>query len=218
MDFMRFLSKGILSRVSIKHKILGLSVIGITVFVAYLLCAIVLGNNQIRSLEDMYKKNVVPLDKLRKIQLLFREMEFRMGGAMADMVTPTAAVNHLKESLKEVDAIWSEIGPSLNDENLIEYKENFEKGHAGFKGMAHSIENAYMKIFYDSDIDEMEDMYDEWLDVKALIFKSIDHIAEYEEQSLEKFYVARVAFIKKLITKNLIHIMNNFFKYFFLNV
>ena len=73
-----------------------------------------MGKKQIKTLENIYVKKVIPLDKMRNIQLIFRETEFRMAGVSADMVTGTAAVNHLKEAIKEIDQLWADASGALN--------------------------------------------------------------------------------------------------------
>jgi len=135
---------------------------------------------------------------MRKIQLSFREIEFRMGGAMADIVTPTATVNHLKQSLVKIDTLWTEANSVLTDEAIAESKDQFKEGYKGFKGIAGQIEEAYMKIFYDEDTSDMEDIYDEWLDFKPLIFKSIDKLVEHQEANLNKRYLDRKGIISTI--------------------
>ncbi|MBI5663747.1 MAG: hypothetical protein HZC49_01470, partial [Nitrospirae bacterium] len=98
----KIMGGGIMSRIKIRDKILFLALVGIAVLIFFSTCAVLFGKNQRAALEVMCTKNVVPLDRLRKIQLIFRETEFRMAGVMTDMIDGTAAVNHLKSSLKEV--------------------------------------------------------------------------------------------------------------------
>jgi methyl-accepting chemotaxis protein len=188
----------LLSNIKIKYKILFLTIAGISLFITFSVGTVLMGKKQISTLENIYVKKVSPLDKMRKIQLIFRETEFRIAGVMSDMVTGTAAVNHLKESIKEVEALWEETAPALTTEILIKEKEKFEKGFTGFKGLANQIEAAYMKVFYDGETDLMEEVYDEWLEYKPLIFKSIDRMVEIQESSVKNFYLKRKALIDKI--------------------
>lgn len=189
----------ILSGVKIRDKILFLSIAGIMVFIAFSAGFIAMGKQQITALHGMYANNVVPLDKLRRIQLIFRDLEFRMAGSISDMVTPTAAVGHMKSSIKEVDTLWEEASIVLTSESLSEAKGNFVEGYKGFKGMSGKLESAYMKIFYDKNTDEMRSAYDNWLDFKPLIFKSIDHMVVTKEENLNTYYEERKAMINRLI-------------------
>ncbi len=186
---------GIMSRIKIRDKILFLAIVGISVLVFFTTCFVILGKNQIAALEGMYTQNVVPLDKLRKIQLVFRETEFRMAGVMTDMIDGTAAVNHLKSSLKEVDFLWEEVKPGMSSEELIAERDKFDKGYKGFKGMAGNLERAYMKVFNDKDTGPMKEVYDEWLEYKSLIFKSIDKMVEMQGLLANESFASR----KKLI-------------------
>ncbi len=182
------MSKGIFSKIKIRDKILFLTALGIIGLVAFSILTVVIGKKQINALEEIYVEKVQPLNKLRQIQLIFRELEFRMAGSIADMVTGTAAVSHLKASIKDVDILWEEINVSLSDEGLVEDKSKFEKGYKGLKGFSGEIEKAYMKIFYDGDTEAMEDAYDSWLDFKPLIFKSIDKMVTEQEASVKELY------------------------------
>ena len=119
---------GLLSRIKIRDKILFLTVVGIVMFIAFSTQTVVLGKKQIHALESIYVEKIIPLDELRKIQLTFREVEFRMAGVISDMVTGTAAVTHLKESIKEVDALWEKAKKELSSEAVAAEREKFERG------------------------------------------------------------------------------------------
>ncbi len=188
-------SGGILSNVKIRDKILFLAIIGIVVFIVFSAGAVIMGKNQIAADEDMYTKNVLPLDRLRKIQLIFRETEFRMAGVMTDMIDGSAAVNALRASLRDVDSFWEEVKPVLTTEELIAERDKFNKGYKGFKGMSDNLGKAYMKAFNDKDMEMMKEVYDEWLEYKGLIFKSIDKMVEIQEVMANESFVNR----KKLI-------------------
>lgn len=194
-DMSKIGSGGILSRIKIRDKILFLAIVGISVFVFFTACVVIMGKNQIAALESMYTENVVPLDKLRKIQLIFRETEFRIAGVMTEMIDGTAAANHLKASLKEVNELWEEVKPVLSSEELIAERDKFDKGHKGFDGMSGKLERAYMKAFNDKDMELLKETYDDWLEYKGLIFKSIDKMVEIQGTMANDNYVSR----KKLI-------------------
>ena len=188
------------SGVQIKYKILLLSAAGIIVLLVFSIGALEFGNDQKNALENMYAKNFAPLDKLRKIQLILRETEFRMGGAIAGIVKPEDAAVHMKESLDEVDALWKEASVSLDGKELAEYKKHFEKGLRGFKEMAGSIEDAYMKILHDDNKEPMAVVYKQWLDHKSHMFVSVDKMVEIETSALQEYYRNRTSFINSLIT------------------
>lgn len=191
---------GLLSGIKIRDKILFLTVVGVIVLIVFSAGAVIMGKKQITVLEGMYTKNLVPLDKLRKIQLIFRETEFRMAGVMTDMIDGTAAVNHLKTSLKEVDSLWEEVKPVMSSEDLIAEKNKFDEGYKGYKGMAGHLEMAYMKVFNDRDTGPMKEVYDEWLEYKGLIFKSIDRMVEIQESLANENYVNRKKLINRVIS------------------
>jgi len=188
----------LLSKVKIRDKILFLTISSIIIFISFSVGTVLMGKKQIETLEDIYIQKVVPLDQMRSIQLIFRETEFRMAGVSADIVTGTAAVNHLKESIKSVEDLWATAGSAIKDESLTEDKETFDKGFNGFKGIAGQIEKAYMQVFYDGETDLLEEAYDEWLNYKSDIFKPIDHMVATQEASVKDFYLKRQALINKI--------------------
>jgi methyl-accepting chemotaxis protein len=192
--------RGVLLGIKIRDKILFLAVIGIAVLIFFTTCTVIMGKNQIAALESMYSNNIVPLDKLRKIQLIFRETEFRIAGVMTGMIDGTAAVNHLKSSSKEVDSLWEDVKPVLNSEDLIAERDKFEKGHKGYDGMSGKLERAYMKVFDDNDTELLKEAYDEWLDYKGLIFKSIDKMVEMQESLANENFVSRKKLINWVLT------------------
>jgi methyl-accepting chemotaxis protein len=188
--------KQIFTRVKIRHKIFALAVISSLVLIMITGGGVIMGQKQINTLKVIYMDNFIPLDQLRKIQLKFREIELRMGGSMAGIITPTASVNHLKQSMKDLDNLWEEASQTITSKELTDEKDKFEEGYKGFKAMAGSLEAAYMKIFYDEETEPMEDAYEEWLDFKPLIFKSIDNIAEFQENAVKNYYEKRTAIIR----------------------
>jgi methyl-accepting chemotaxis protein len=185
-------------KMKITHKVTLIIIFGIMISIAFAVANTSTGKKMITTLEKIHNENVNPLIRLVKIQLIFREIEFRMVGAVADIVTPTASINHLKVSIKEVDTLWEEADSLLTASNLNEEKEKFIKGYKGFKGMSSKIEAAYMKIFYDDETGQMEEVYDEWLDYKPVIFKSIDHLLSAQRDAVENYYLDNKALITKV--------------------
>jgi methyl-accepting chemotaxis protein len=183
-------------KLKITHKVTLIIIFGIIISIAFAAANTTTGKKMITTLEKIHNENVNPLIKLVKIQLIFREIEFRMVGAVADIVTPTASINHLKTSIDEIDTLWEEADSLLTADELNEDKETFINGYSGFKGMSGKIDKAYMKIFYDDDTGEMEDVYDEWLDHKPAIFKSIDKLLTAQQSAVENYYLDS----KELIT------------------
>jgi methyl-accepting chemotaxis protein len=182
-------------KLKITHKVTLIIIFGIIISIAFAVANTATGKKMITTLESIHNENVNPLIKLVKIQLIFREIEFRMVGSVADIVTPTASINHLKTSIDEVDTLWGEADSLLTAADLNEDKEIFLKGYSGFKGMSGKIEKAYMRIFYDDDTGEMEDVYDEWLDHKPAIFKSIDRLLTAQKSAVENYYLDSKALI-----------------------
>lgn len=148
-----------------------------------------------KTLEEIYLKNVRPLDDLRGIQLIFRELEYRMTGVLADLVAPIGSGGHIKTSVEQIDGLWSNIKQvSHNEENgMTEQALTFEQNYSGFKKLALRFEQAY----YNEDLELVEELLDEWYDFKPGIFRSIDAMADNQAVLVRDVYERQQAFTRK---------------------
>lgn len=162
-------------KLKITHKIFGIISTGIIISAIFAALALICGQHQVNT----FSRQVTPLDHLRKIQLDFREIEYKMAGVQSEIVTSIAAAPHLEHTLKDVEALWGEISSLLPD---VEEKEKFEEGLQGFKQLSGRLKEAYL------DEKDIAELYDEWLDYKPLILKSIDKLAEEKKSSVNAYY------------------------------
>jgi len=178
-------------RLKITHKIAVVIITGIIISVSFALLNVVMGNKHADTLENIYNENVTPLDNLRKIQLSFREIESYMTGVTADVVAPVGAGKHLEKQLKDIEVLWSEVRETLSD---AESKENFEKGLAGFKVISEKL----LRVYANEEVDKVSDIYDEWLDYKPLIIKSVDKLSENQKTAVKNYYTGSKELIFKI--------------------
>jgi len=185
------------SDIKISHKMTFMMVSVLLVFAGLTFTTYKMGGRQVETLDAIYKDNVLPLDELRNIQLMFREIEFRMTGVVSDMIASPGAGEHLKLALSSIDKSWKKVKFSLSgtDGNLYgkEIKE-FEKGFAGFRVLVPGLVNVY----FDEDTSKIEDYYNRWLDFKPLIFKSIDSLAKKVKEGVNRIYLKKKASITRL--------------------
>jgi len=179
----------IFQQVKITHKVIAIIAAGVCMGAMLVGWSIFQGNKQTNTLENIYSNNVIPLDNLRGIQLEFREIEYRMAGVQADVVGAINSGKHLEEALNTIDTLWSEsteqiYSHNLSEDNLRELK-NFQKGHDGFKAMSGKL----LTVYSNNQPDEVSDLFDEWLDYKPLIFKSIDSLAGKMKEDVKDYYV-----------------------------
>lgn len=193
-----------LKRLKIVHKILVVIICGIMISIIFAGTAIFIGKNDTKTLESIYMDNVTPLDSLRRIQLIVRELEGRMTGVQADVIAPIGSAPHLEQSIQDIDAEWITVKNSLADYELsdesLEAIQSFEKGYKGYKD---NIVPPLNKAYLNSDTDSVSDLYDEWLDYKPLIMKSIDSFAEMLKEAVKESYLksrATTSFINTFIT------------------
>lgn len=180
-----------INKLKITHKVAIIIIAAIIISVSFGLLNMTMGNRQIKMLESIYNENVTPLDNLRKIQLSFREIEFYMTGVMADVVAPVGAGKHLQQQMKDIEGLWGEVRGSLSD---TESREGFEKGYAGFKSTAEKL----LPVYANEEVEKVAGIYDEWLDNKPMIFKSIDQLSENQKTGVKDYYEGSKGLIVKI--------------------
>jgi methyl-accepting chemotaxis protein len=181
-------------RLKISHKVIIIVLSGLVVLIGSGFWIIASGKRQASTLENIYVREVKPLDNLRKMQHVFQDLEFRMAGVIAEVVAPIGSASHLKMSLKEIDSLWSETKDVIprNEEN-----DKFEKAYATFKQLAKTLDTAYKN----EDLDTVNDVYiDQWLDIKNSIVKSLDAMAERQKERVNLIYEEQQGRNKTAIT------------------
>jgi len=177
-----------LKNLKISHKILIVIITGIIASSAFAFWSVMITRKGTNTLHDIYVKNVIPLDNMRSIQLIFRELEYRMVGVTADAVAAIGSGHHLEESMTKLDILVTDIHNEMKNSNLsgnaIMELEMFDKGYNGFNTVAAKLK----KVYLNNQPDEVEDLYDEYLDHKPLIFKSIDSLSERLKNNVKVHY------------------------------
>ena len=177
-----------LKNLKISHKILILIISGVIGSSAFAFWSVKVAKKGTTTLQDIYVKNVIPLDNLRNIQLIFRELEYRLVGVIADSVGAINSGRHLEESMESLETLVSDVHREMADYDLsdeaIKELETFDKGNKGFKTVAAKLK----KVYLDNQPEEVEDLYEEYLDHKPLIFKSIDSLSERIKNNVKKQY------------------------------
>ncbi len=183
-----------LNNMKISQKMFFVTMLAALVFLAFTTGIIVMGKKQLNTFEEIYSQKVVPLDNLRKMQLIFRELEYRMAAVTADIVAAIGSGEHLKQAIVDIDVLWNEVNDRITNSDLGDDKKKFEKGYRGFKKVAVKLENVY----FEDDPESVPDLIDEYLDFKPLIFRSIDNMAETQEKEVKEYYMEEQKFISKV--------------------
>lgn len=184
----------LLNKMKISHKVLFVIILALVVFVAFAIGTIAMGKQQLNTLEEIYAEKVAPLGHLRRIQVIFRELEYRMAAVTADIVAAIGSGEHLKQALNDIDMHWDHVKDKITEDVLLNDKRNFEKGYSGFKNVAVKLK----VVYFDDEPESVPDLIDEYLDFKPLIFKSIDKMTEYKEKDIQLYYIEKQKFISKI--------------------
>lgn len=185
----------VLQRIKISYKVVFVISLALLVFIAFATVTIFMGKKQLTTLESIYAEKMVPLDNLRKIQLLLREIEYRMAAVMAKMIAPIGSGEHLKISMQEIETLWNDVQKRVQDDTLKVEMATFEKGHAGVKDVAAKLVAAY----FNEDIEKVGSLINDFYDYKPLLYKSIDKMAEKQEQAVKNYNIERT---KTVISTN----------------
>lgn len=176
-----------LQRVKISHKVLFVISLALLALITFAIVTISMGNNQLSVLDQIYDEKVVPLDNLRKIQLVLREIEYRMAAVVANMVAPIGSGEHLKVSVEQIDRLWADVKKRINAEALKKEMADFEKGYSGFKELVPRLQEAY----FNAETQKVADLVNDFYDYKPLLYKSIDRMAATQEAAVKIYNIER---------------------------
>ncbi len=173
----------------IAHKIMVVIIAGILIAIVFAAGAVLIGESDTNRLERIYLENVRPLDNLRAMQLVFREIEYRMAGVQADLMAAIGSGTHLKESLYDLDMKWQDTLSALSSYDFSEDEKReiatFEKGYRSFK---EDVAENLLKVYLDNEPEKVGDLYDEYLDYKPVIFNSINTLADTLKEDVKVHY------------------------------
>ena len=172
-----------------------LALAGIIAGIVYSTITIMVARDEVRTLEDIYHAKVVPLDDLRSIQLILREIEFRMAGVKANMVASIGSGEHLKSSMAAMEKVWNEADALIQDEALQEQKAKFKKGFDALKPLTADLQ----AIYFNEDTKKIQPTIDRYLDIKGLLFKPLDAMAEAQEKAVQSYYLEKQKSAHRLI-------------------
>ncbi len=183
----------IFKALKISHKIMSIVIISITILCAFSIGLVVKSKHETSTIKTIYIEHVIPLDNLRGIQMIFREIEYRMAGVSADFVSAIMSGNHLEKSLADIDLKWEAVKSAISEEEgtstlpAAAAKEmlNFENSYKEFKL---NVSDKLKKVYAANEAEDVEDIYGEYLDYKPRIFRSIDAFAEYLKDEVKGSY------------------------------
>ncbi|GBE34225.1 methyl-accepting chemotaxis protein McpS [bacterium BMS3Bbin06] len=185
----------ILQNTKISHKLIFMTVTGL-VIIGLFACGIVLmGKDQIDAFEDIYNTKLVPLDNLRNMQLIFREIDYQMVGVISSAESSEESGKHLRKAVKRLAGLWTVTKEKLSSDKILPHEKRFEEALVEFGRMAGQLQAAYDK----DDIDAVDLVHERWLDLKPIIFKTIDTMAEIQKKEVNAFYITRNRTISKVI-------------------
>ncbi len=184
-----------LKNIKISHKLMFMTLAALLVLLLFGLVSVYMGKSQLRSLKIVYNEKMVPLDNLRKMQLIFREIDYQMVGVISAAESSQKAAEHLDRAVSELKRIWKETKPLLVHSELDSLAKAFEKNLKGFYDLSGKLREAYIS----DDIDSVDLVHEQWIDLKKKIFQAVDNIAKKQQGLTEQFYRQKKEMINRVI-------------------
>ncbi len=184
-----------LKNVKISHKLVFMTVAALVVLLLFGGIGIYMGKSQLESLRSVYNEKMTPLDNLRRMQLIFRELDYQMVGVISAAESSQKAAVHLEKSLRKLNQIWNETEAQLASAEFGGEVANFKKNLKSFYGLAKQLKDAYKS----DDIDSVDLVHEQWIDLKSKIFKAVDNIAERQKELTEEYYNQKKQLINRVI-------------------
>ncbi|NOY64051.1 MAG: HAMP domain-containing protein [Nitrospirae bacterium] len=185
----------VLKNVKISHKLIFMTAVALVVLLSFGGIWIYMGKSQLESLRNVYNEKMTPLDNLRSMQLIFRELDYQMVGVISAAESSQEAAVHLEKSLQKLKKLWSKTEPQLSSEVFGNVVANFKKNLRSFYALARKLKDAYKS----DDIDSVDLIHEQWIDLKSEIFKAVDTIAEQQKRLTEGFYNKKEQIINRVI-------------------
>lgn len=183
--------------IKISHKLAIMTISGLLVLICIGLTGVYIGKTGIKAIKDIYAGKMLPLDQLRTLQTIFREIDYQMVGVISAAESSQTALVHLDKSVRKIKSLWKNISPTLINEGTLE--ENIKTVNIQlnkFWELVPRLENAYKA----DNIDDVDMIHEEWKQHKKKIFSSIDKLAEMQKEVTSRFFNTQNNLVNKIST------------------
>ncbi|RMG02770.1 MAG: methyl-accepting chemotaxis protein, partial [Nitrospirae bacterium] len=156
-----------------------------------------MGKTSINSLREIYTGKMLPLDQLRNLQKIFREIDYQMVGVISAAESSQTALVHLDKSIKNIKSLWKDISPALTNEGTLkEHIKTVNNNLNKFWELSPRLRNAYKA----DSIDDVDMIHEEWRPLKKEIFSAIDKLAETQKEVTSQFFNSQNNLVNKIST------------------
>jgi methyl-accepting chemotaxis protein len=140
-----------------------------------------------KALARVYEGNVRALVQLQKLDGRLREVRFRVAGVLLDVMPVQGSLNHVRESRKDVDAMWDSLDrSSAVDEEQRALLGEMEGGWRKVLGVLAQIERAYLA---DDTKPRLEKVLEtEWAELHLAFTKPLEKLVPLKESEAKKVY------------------------------
>jgi methyl-accepting chemotaxis protein len=171
------------------------------VAVAALSVAMEYANRQsTEAMRRVHDENVVPLEKLTRIDDMLKEVRFRIAGVMVDQMPAPGSRNHLEEVRGQIPAFWAQYKAATPpDQDNVEEREltgKIDKGLATLPALFDRLDAAYRASDDKKQLAPI--LEDEWPLVHSSVIKPMAALIPLRNEEVELAYADSKALAARL--------------------
>ena len=194
-----------LGKLSIKAQLLSGTVLTVIII-------LILGGANIYSirqgsaaLSNVYENNMQPLVVLQEMDVLLKEVRFRLAAVPLDQMSVKGSHDQLKEAQTRLPKLWVNFKDRVANVKLSaadqEAVEKIEKNFSSLESLLHKLDGLYALNNKDALLPPLQE---EWPLINRNLLKPMSHLISVQDEAVKKTYESSIAQGKKLTVTSLI--------------
>ena len=194
-----------LNKLTIRFQLIGLAVMTLVILVVLVGMNIYSIRQGSSALADVYENNVQPLMNLQEIDVLLKEVRFRLVAVPLDQMSIKGSGDQLKEARSQVPKIWADFTRKVADSQVSaqdrELIAKIDKQITGLDPFFEKLDQIYAAGNKDA---LMAPLQEEWPLINRNLLKPVAQLIAAQDSAVKKTYEKNLALGKKLTTISLI--------------
>ena len=193
------------NKLTIRFQLIGLAVMTLVILVVLVGMNIYSIRQGSSALADVYENNVQPLMKLQEIDVLLKEVRFRLVAVPLDQMSIKGSGDQLKEARSQIPKIWADFTRKVADSQVSaqdrELIAKIDKQITGLDPFFEKLDQIYAAGNKDA---LMAPLQEEWPQINRNLLKPVAQLIAAQDSAVKKTYEKNLALGKKLTTLSLI--------------
>ena len=193
------------NKLTIRFQLIGLAVMTLVILVVLVGMNIYSIRQGSSALADVYENNVQPLMKLQEIDVILKEVRFRLVAVPLDQMSIKGSGDQLKEARSQVPKIWADFTRKVADSQVSaqdrELIAKIDKQITGLDPFFEKLDQIYAAGNKDA---LMAPLQEEWPQINRNLLKPVAQLIAAQDSAVKKTYEKNLALGKKLTTLSLI--------------